>query len=114
MTRLWRRIAVVTLAAFTSVHLWVIVFIRHRAWQSAEFLDYPLGCSDMQQCARFGSNLFGQGLVRGQELITSFYSRLYGNTLAVPRLGGAMLNLQYRLNDLRKRFMWRFWASGFI
>ena len=83
----WRGIAVV-LTIFTAVHLWVIMFIRHRSWQAAEFLDYPLGCGDMQQCARFGSNLFGQSLVWVHKLLVGFYAKFYGDTLAIPRLSG--------------------------
>lgn len=85
---LWRRSALVVFAFITAVHLWAVMFIRHRSWQSSEFLDYPLGCSDMQQCARFGSNLFGQSLVYVLRMIIGFYSDLYSDTLAVPRLDG--------------------------
>lgn len=77
----------------TAVHVWVIMFIRHRSWQAAEFLDYPLGCDDTPQCARFGSNLLGQGLVGTHNLFVTLYDFAFGETLGVPRLRGVNLEI---------------------
>lgn len=98
-----RYILIIFLASATAVHVWVVMFIRHRSWQADEFLDYPLGCDDTPQCARFGSNLFGKGLVSTHDLFVALYDLAFRETLRSPRLRG--VNVEIALSaELLTRF----------
>lgn len=80
------RLIVLAIVLISISHLWAVVFIRHHVWQSAEFLDYSLGCADTPQCARFGSNLFGQALAHVYQQVVLFYSSFYDEILPLPQL----------------------------